>query len=201
MIDYFQLTPDGSWEVISLLDQYHRLGKIESALFQHLKSRFQFVALGADMNGAWRVPPSLAQDKAAAAAVPEAASLSAVDIPQPSSEQRHPQPSSEQRHPQPSSEQRHPQPSSEQRHPQPSSEQRHPQPSSEQRHPQPSSEQRHPQPSSEQRHPCTGDLLRGRYRLGGILERDGVGTVYEATDLNRLDLSETSRKNAIQIPP
>jgi len=145
MIDYFQLTPDGSWEVISLLDQYHRLGKIESALFQHLKSRFQFVALGADMNGARRVPPSLAQDKAAAAAVPEAASLSVVDIPKPSSEQRH------------------------------------------------------PKPSSEQRHPCTGDLLRGRYRLGGILERDGVGTVYEATDLNHSDLSETGRKTAIKV--
>jgi serine/threonine protein kinase len=146
MTDYFQLAPDGSWEVVALLDQYHRLGKIESALFQHLKSRFQNVGLGTDMNGAWRVRPSLAQDKAAAAAaVPEAASLSAVDIPKPNSEQRH------------------------------------------------------PKPSSEQRHPCTGDLLRGRYRLGGILERDGVGTVYEATDLDRLDLSEASRKTAIKV--
>ncbi len=135
MTDYFQLTPDGSWEVVSLLDQYHRLGKIESALFQRLKSRFQLAALGTDMNGDWRVPPPLAQEQAAAA-VPEAASLSAVDI---------------------------------------------------------------PRPGAEQGHPGAHDLLRGRYRLERIMERDAVGTVYESTDLDRLDLSGPGRRTAIKI--
>lgn len=136
MTDYFQLTPDGSWEVVSLLDQYHRLGKIESALFQQLTARFQSVAFGTDMNGAWQVPPPFAQDKAAAAAVPEAASVAAVD---------------------------------------------------------------NPKPNREQRHSCAGELLRGRYRLGRVLERDAIGTVYEAVDQDRLDLSERRRKTAIKV--
>jgi len=136
MTDYFQLAPDGSWEIVALLDQYHRLGKIESTLFQHLKSRFQRVALGADMNGARRASPPPTQIEAAAAAVPEAASPSAVVT---------------------------------------------------------------LKPGGEHGHPCADELLRGRYRLGRILERDGVGTVYEATDLDRLDLSEPSRKVAVKI--
>jgi hypothetical protein len=136
MMDYFELTPDGSWEVVALLDQYHRLGKIESALFQQLKSRFEFVAIGTDMIGAWPVHPPLAQDKAPAAAVPEAASPSAFAI---------------------------------------------------------------LEPGGERPHPSADELLRGRYRLGRILVRDGVGTVYEAIDQDRLDLSERCRKIAIKV--
>ena len=136
MIDYFQFAPDGSWEVVSLLDQYHRLGKIESTLFQLLKSRFQYVALGADSSGAWRAPPPLIQDKPAAAAVPETQSLSPIDM---------------------------------------------------------------PNPDSDQRHPGAVELLRGRYRLGRLMERDAVGSVYEAADLDRLDLSQLSRRIAIKV--
>jgi hypothetical protein len=137
--DHFQLAPDGLWEIVALLDQYHRLGKIESTLFQHLKSRFQRAALGTDMNGARRASPPSTQGEAAAARAPQVASPPAppaVAILKPGSE--------------------------------------------------------HGQPSADA-------LLRGRYRLGRILERNGVGTLYEATDQDRLDLSEPSRKIAVKI--
>jgi serine/threonine protein kinase len=141
MTDYFQSAPDGSWEVVSLLDQYYRRGKIDGELFQRLKSRFQSVALGADTVGASRVPPPLAQIKAPrinvpVAAVPEGASHPAADI---------------------------------------------------------------PKPGGDRRNPSTDAVLRGRYRLGKALERDGVGTVYEAIDQDRLDLAERSRKMAIKV--
>ena len=136
MTDYFQLAPDGSWEIVALLDQYHRLGKIESTLFQRLKSRFQRVALGADMNGARRASPPSTPVEAAAAAAPQAAPPSAVPV---------------------------------------------------------------LKPGIEPGHPIADELLRGRYRLGRILERDGVGTLYEATDLDRLDVAEPGGQIAVKI--
>jgi len=122
--------------MVSLLDQYHRLGKIESTLFQRLTSRFQSVALGADMTGAWRAPPPLAQAEAPAAAVTESSSVSAVDM---------------------------------------------------------------RKPGGAQGHLIADESLRGRYRLGRVLERDAVGTVYEAIDQDRLDLPERNQKMAIKV--
>ena len=136
MTDYFQSAPDGSWEVVSLLDQYHRLGKIESALFQRLTSEFQSVAFGADMSGARRAPAPLTQIKAPAAAATECPSVSVVDL---------------------------------------------------------------PKPSATQGHLKADELLCGRYRLGRVLQRDAVGTVYEAIDQERLDRSERNRKTAIKV--
>ncbi len=136
MTEYFQSAPDGSWEVISLLDQYHRLGKIESTLFQRLTSQFQSVALGADMTGAWRAPPPVTQDKTPAAPATEHASVAIVDL---------------------------------------------------------------RNPLSAQVRPIADQLLRGRYRLARVLQRDAVGTVHEAIDQERLDPSESNRKTAIKV--
>jgi serine/threonine protein kinase len=136
MTDYFQSTPDGSWEVVSLLDQYHRLGKIESALFQRLTSQFQSVAFGAEVTGARRPPPPLTQVKAPAAPATECSPVSVVD----------------------------------------------------------------PRiPRVTQGNLKADESLRGRYRLGRVLQRDAVGTVYEAIDQERLDLSERNRKTAIKV--
>ncbi len=136
MTDYFQSAPDATWEVISLLDQYHRLGKIESTLFQRLTSQFQSIALGADMSGAWRAPPPSTQDETPAAPAMVRAPASIVDL---------------------------------------------------------------RKPRGAQEHPAGEQLLRGRYRLGRVLQRDAVGTVYEAVDQERLDLSESNRKTAIKV--
>ena len=40
--------PDACWEVLSLLDQYYRRGKIAFELFQKLESHLQSVAVGAE---------------------------------------------------------------------------------------------------------------------------------------------------------
>src|SRR6266404_5338929 len=41
-----QADPDETWEVLSLLDQYYRRGKIKAELFHSLKSRLGGSALG-----------------------------------------------------------------------------------------------------------------------------------------------------------
>lgn len=46
VIDLIKRAPDTSWEVLSLLDQNYRRGKIKPELFQRLKARLQSVALG-----------------------------------------------------------------------------------------------------------------------------------------------------------
>ena len=52
MRDQFQGNRDGNWEVLSLLDQYYRRGKIKLEMFRALKSRIEDSALGRDLNPA-----------------------------------------------------------------------------------------------------------------------------------------------------
>ena len=44
--EHFQGNRDGNWEVLSLLDQYYRLGKIDAEVFRTIKSSLQAAALG-----------------------------------------------------------------------------------------------------------------------------------------------------------
>src|SRR6202011_5162899 len=48
MHDQFQEGRDEGWEVLSLLDQYYRRGKIKAELFHTLKSRLEGSALNGD---------------------------------------------------------------------------------------------------------------------------------------------------------
>ncbi len=52
MREQFQGNRDGNWEVLSLLDQYFRRGKIKLEMFRALKSRIEDSALGRDSNAA-----------------------------------------------------------------------------------------------------------------------------------------------------
>jgi serine/threonine protein kinase len=58
--------PDACWEVLSLLDQYYRRGKIAFDLFQRLESHLQSVAVGAEAkaNAEFSVPLPLGQPAA-----------------------------------------------------------------------------------------------------------------------------------------
>lgn len=75
----FQLAPDGTWEVLSQLDQYYRRGKIKPEMFQAIKTALAESALGQGSNLATRVtaPAALgearprAQEAAAPAAAPQ----------------------------------------------------------------------------------------------------------------------------------
>ena len=57
MRDQFQGAGDEGWEVLSLLDQYYRRGKIKAELFHTLKSRLEGAALGGDKHAAAKVRP------------------------------------------------------------------------------------------------------------------------------------------------
>lgn len=48
MRDQFKSDRNGNWEVLSLLDQYFRRGKLKSEVFQTVKSRLEVSALGAN---------------------------------------------------------------------------------------------------------------------------------------------------------
>ena len=55
MQEQFQGDREKSWEVLSLLDQYYRRGKIKAELFHTLKSRLEGAALGGDKDVAAKV--------------------------------------------------------------------------------------------------------------------------------------------------
>jgi serine/threonine protein kinase len=44
-----------------------------------------------------------------------------------------------------------------------------------------------------------GDVLRGRYRVRGVVGHGGMGTVFEATDEYRVDLPSTGRRLAVKV--
>jgi hypothetical protein len=60
MRDQFQGDSEEGWEVLSLLDQYYRRGKIKAELFQTLKTRLESSALMVDEDMAARVRPGVA---------------------------------------------------------------------------------------------------------------------------------------------
>ncbi|MEP6549010.1 MAG: hypothetical protein ABJD53_16255, partial [Gammaproteobacteria bacterium] len=59
MRELFHANADANWEILSLLDQYYRRGKLKREIFQTLKSQLQDSALGveADATAPVRPPP------------------------------------------------------------------------------------------------------------------------------------------------
>src|ERR1700676_4885088 len=60
MRDQFRGDSEEGWEVLSLLDQYYRRGKIKAELFQTLKVRLESSALMVDEDMAARARPGVA---------------------------------------------------------------------------------------------------------------------------------------------
>jgi serine/threonine protein kinase len=73
MREQFQANREGTWEAISLLDQYYRRGKINSESFRLLKSRLEDLALGRNQEAATSLRPSatVTATVTAPAAVPQ----------------------------------------------------------------------------------------------------------------------------------
>src|ERR1700675_3440585 len=63
MRDQFRGDSEEGWEVLSLLDQYYRRGKIKAELFQTLKTRLESSALMVDEDVAARLRSSAAAQK------------------------------------------------------------------------------------------------------------------------------------------
>jgi serine/threonine protein kinase len=84
MHDQHQGNPDESWEVLSLLDQYYRRGKIKADLFQTLKAHLESEALGGRGTAPARspkpaaTPPTITRATPAPPATPPPVAPSAV---------------------------------------------------------------------------------------------------------------------------
>ena len=168
MHDQHQGNPEENWEVLSLLDQYYRRGKIKPELFQTLKMHLEAEVMGdrAPPKPAVRVPtpaaaaPTIKRAAPTAAPVPTPAAVAPVAaafatlpisaVPPPAREEVPPP-------------------------------------------------QAAPSRVRPPRELSTGDLLRGRYRIGPIIGQGGIGIVYEATDDFRLELPSTSQRVALKV--
>jgi serine/threonine protein kinase len=202
----FQEDTDEHWELLSLLDQYYRRGKIKADLFQTLKSRLEGPALDDD------------EDVTASLAAAVAARLAATPRPRPSSvvtapvtaTQRKPAPEarSAARDSRPAA----PDPRSAARDSRPAMpdsrsaarDSRPPTPDSRSapRDSHPASDSRSATAdlrSAAVREVAIGDVLRHRYKVVGVLGHGGMATVFEAVDEYRVDLPTTSQRLAMKV--
>jgi serine/threonine protein kinase len=171
MRERIRVDHSANWEVLSLLDQYYRRGKISKELFQELRVGMAEFALGVNNDEAPQsrpaspVRPTAVQKPATASAqprstapplapvrpsfrMPEAATVTAPAIAREA----------------------------------------------------PLHEVKQPSLAAEvPRELSVGDVLRGRYRIVGIVGQGGMGTVYEADDNYRLDIPPTGQSLAIKV--
>jgi serine/threonine protein kinase len=175
MRERIRVDHSANWEVLSLLDQYYRRGKISKELFQELRNGMAEFALGVNNDEAPQsrpappVRPTAVQKPATAPAtasaqprstapplapvrpsfrMPESATVTAPAIPREA----------------------------------------------------PLLEVKKASPAAEvPRELNVGDVLRSRYRIVGIVGQGGMGTVYEADDNYRLDIPPTGQSLAIKV--
>ena len=151
MREQFQQDRDGNWEVLSLLDQYYRRGRIKLDLFRALKSRLEDSALGREPNLAPLLPLQAPNTVTAPAGSSPHAFSPAAFPPAAVSTQGV------------------------------------------------STQKTPPRPRAAIRVLAIGDVLRGRYRIQGVLGHGGMGTVFEAIDEYRQDLLTAGQRLAIKV--
>ena len=198
-VQRFRVDSDESWEVLSLLDQYHRLGKIKAEAFHELKTKIAEYAMGS-------------MDVAAASGAAPAAPPSAATPPTPPTPATSPTPPTASTAPSPqvapaaaapagaagaagarkSIPELAPTPGAAR---EPSVSHVSLKDSSAKQ----ATSVKLTAPPEPPRDAKVGDILRRRYRLENILGTGSMGTVYEATDPLRLDVPPLGPRMAIKV--
>lgn len=193
--------PDTGWELLALIDQYYRRGKIDAAAFTSLKTHLQNLLMGQTGTGEISVPlrhtrdtrtsappsaaPPPSTGRSSAAPRPQAAMPERAALMVPPADAGPPSPAAGLRA------QAGPSPGR-------ATVQRM------SRAPVHAARIEPAEPSVDEeahaeRSLAPGDVLRGRYRVVAMLGQGGMGTVFEAIDQYRLDRSQADQKVAIKV--
>ncbi len=164
--DLLRRAPDAGWDLLALVDQYYRRGKISAQTFGTVKAHLQGLLVGRGTS-ADDAPPSMAAPAPVSMPVSMPVSLP-VSVPHIESSLPVSLPVSV------------------------------PVPPAVAAVPEPRPPEDAPRTASP-RSPAIGDVLRGRYRVQGVLGRGGMGTVFAAADQFRMDGSGGDQRIAIKV--
>jgi serine/threonine protein kinase len=181
MREQFQGRKDREWEVLSLLDQYYRRGRIKAEVFHAIRSRLEGAALdgvkepaahaGTQPSNAGTQPPNAATQPSNSGTQPPNAAT-----PPPSAVTRPPSAVT-----------------------QPSTAVTAPAVNPRAAPAAPSERRTSPIAQPAAREVAVGDLLRNRYRVRAVVGHGGMGTVFEASDEYRIDLPVGGRRLAVKV--
>ena len=172
MSEQTQGKQDEGWEVLSLLDQYYRRGKIKGEVFHALKTRLEGAALNKDKD-APKAGAALNKDKD----TPKEGAVLNKDKPKAAATPVLPHPSTAVTAP---------------------AGETRTSPAGESRTvPAPASAKAVPRRAV--REITVGDVLRNRYKVRGVVGHGGMATVFEATDEYRIDLPTAGRRLAVKV--
>jgi serine/threonine protein kinase len=148
--DLLRRAPDAGWDLLALVDQYYRRGKISAEIFRTVKAHLQGLLVGRGTSPDLSLPPGASSmPLSVPVSVPYIESSLPVSVPVDAQ-------------------------------------------------PQPPPPKDAPGPATP-RSPAVGDVLRGRYRVQGVLGRGGMGTVFAAADQFRMDGSGGDQRIAIKV--
>jgi len=169
--EHFQGNRDGNWEVLSLLDQYYRLGKVDADVFRTIKSNLQAAALGTSgAEPADHGPSAASRSVTAPVAAPRDTAILRDTGPRDAAPAAPRDSTLREAIP------------------------REPAPQ------EPGPRQAAPAAARPaRREVAAGDVLRGRYTVRRVLGDGGMGIVFEASDEYRLDQPANGQRVAIKV--